>query len=113
MTPAASETTQYPRRSPRASTLRALRIATGAGLPSSAAVTRETISFLSDMLFSLPLMRSRWREPAHDNSDALPGRLVGVGVTVVVLVAQAGRGLLIHDNRGVRVHLQRGSRAER
>lgn len=43
----------------------------------------------------------------------LPGGLVGVGVTVVVLVTQAARGLLVHNDGGVRMHLQRGRRAER
>lgn len=43
----------------------------------------------------------------------LPGGLVGVGVTVVVLVTQAARGLLVHNDGGMRMHLQRGRRAER
>ena len=83
MTPEASETTQYPRCSPRASTLRALRMATGDGLPFNAVVTRETISSLSDMFNSstwFPVRSSCAQdEPAGGPMDRLQARKLSNG----------------------------------
>ena len=73
-----------------------------------AEVTRLTVSIL---LESMITPSQSW--DLGRGSDALPGRLVGVGVLVVVLVAQPTGRRLVHDDRGVRVHLQRRGRAER